>query len=222
MIIYKNLVILGTSHISIESIKEVRSYLSKNNPTLIALELDKNRYHALLDKSKKASSFQVLKEFGLLPFVLNMIGHKIEKELGKIVGVVPGSEMVEAIKISKEKNIPIALIDQDIRITLKKLSKTVTFKEKTRFILDILTSFFPSKNKIKIDLSKVPEKDLLLSLITKVKDRYPSFYKVLVEDRNKILAKNLYNIASNSKEVFVVVGAGHLEGLLEELKKMRY
>src|SRR3989338_523627 len=95
MIIYKNLVILGTSHISIESIKEVRSYLSKNNPTLIALELDKNRYHALLDKSKKASSFQVLKEFGFLPFVLNMIGNKIEKGLGKIVGVVPGSEMVE-------------------------------------------------------------------------------------------------------------------------------
>lgn len=221
MIIYKNLVILGTSHISIQSIKEVRKYLNNNTPKIVALELDKDRYIALIDKTQRASSIQILKELGLAAFIINKIGHKIEKELGKIVGVSPGSEMLEAIKIAKEKNIPIALIDQNIRITLKRLSKKITTKEKFRIIFDIFLSLFSKTNKVKIDLRKVPERSFILELTNKMKERYPSIYKVLIEERNSIIAKNLYNLNLNdNREIFVVVGAGHIEGLLEELKKM--
>ncbi|MBS3149091.1 TraB/GumN family protein [Candidatus Woesearchaeota archaeon] len=222
MIIYKNLVILGTSHISIQSIKEVKSYLDKNAPKIVALELDKDRFIALTNKNQRASSIEILKELGPGAFLINKIGQKVEKELGKLVGVTPGAEMLEAIKICKEKNINIALIDQNIRITLKKLSK-VPLKEKLKLILDIFTSPLSSKNKVKIDLRKVPEQSFIIEVINKVKERYPSIYKVLIEERNKILAKNLYNLNLNNNEgIFVIVGAGHIDGLVEELKKMGY
>ena len=116
MIIYKNLVILGTSHISIQSINEIKSYLTKNSPKIVALELDKDRFIALTNKNQRASSIQVLKELGIGAFLINKIGQKVEKELGKLVGVSPGAEMLEAIKICKDKNIQIALIDQNIRV----------------------------------------------------------------------------------------------------------
>ena len=41
------------------------------------------------------------------------------KKLGKIVNTKPGDEMRAAIKLAKENNIKIALIDQRIEITLK-------------------------------------------------------------------------------------------------------
>lgn len=223
MIIYKNLVILGTSHISIQSINEIKSYLTKNSPKIVALELDKDRFIALTNKNQRASSVQVLKELGIGAFIINKIGQKVEKELGKLVGVSPGAEMLEAIKICKDKNIKIALIDQDIRITLKKLSKKVPYKEKMKLISDILLSPFSKKNKIKIDLRKVPDQSFILEAINKIKERYPSIYRVLIEERNKVLAKNLYNLSISIKEeIFVIVGAGHIEGLIEELKKMGY
>ena len=223
MIIYKNLVILGTSHISAQSIKEVRQYLTINNPDLVALELDVNRFTALTNKEAKGSSLELLIQLGLIPFILSKIGQKIQKELGKMVGVDPGSEMLEAVKIAQEKKISIVLIDQDIRVTLKKLAKKITLREKFRFLLDLITSPFSKEAKIKIDLTKVPERDLIDHIIKKIKKRYPSFYKVLIEDRNKILAKNLYNLNLTPKrEIFVIVGAGHISGLLEELKKMGY
>ena len=223
MIIYKNLVLLGSSHISIESIKEIKTYLDKNKPSIIALELDKNRYMALVSKDPRSSSIQIIRELGFGAFVINKIGQKIERELGKLVGVTPGSEMLAAINIANEKNIPLALIDQDIRLTLKRLSKKLTLKEKLRFVVDIFLSLFPSKNKIKIDLRKVPSQELIKEMILKIEERYPTIYKVLIEERNKTMSSNLLRISKDIKgEIFVIIGAGHLEGLIDQLKKVGY
>ena len=223
MIIYKNLVLLGSSHISIESIKEIKTYLDKNKPSIIASELDKNRYMALVSKDPRSSSIQIIRELGFGAFVINKIGQKIERELGKLVGVTPGSEMLAAINIANEKNIPLALIDQDIRLTLKRLSKKLTLKEKLRFVVDIFLSLFPSKNKIKIDLRKVPSQELIKEMILKIEERYPTIYKVLIEERNKTMSSNLLRISKDIKgEIFVIIGAGHLDGLIDQLKKVGY
>ena len=143
--------------------------------------------------------------------------------MGKLVGVTPGSEMLAAINIANEKNIPLALIDQDIRLTLKRLSKKLTLKEKLRFVVDIFLSLFPSKNKIKIDLRKVPSQELIKEMILKIEERYPTIYKVLIEERNKTMSSNLLRISKDIKgEIFVIIGAGHLDGLIDQLKKVGY
>ncbi len=221
MIKYKNLTILGTSHISIQSIKDVSSFVKNNKPDIIALELDSARFIALTDKKAKKSSFKDVMHLGLKGFILNQIGAYIEKKLGKLVGVSPGSEMKEAIKLAKEYNLRIELIDQRIDITLKKLSKSITFKEKFRFVIDLISGTLYEKKRIKIDLTKVPEESFILEILEKIKVRYPSFYNVLIAERNKIMAKNLNKLINDNKQsnIFAIVGAGHLSGLLQEIKK---
>ena len=221
MIKYKNLSILGTSHIAAQSIDEVRKNVKEIRPGIIALELDYKRFQALTSKKPKGivNPFQ----FGLIGFIFNQLGAYAEKKLGKLVGITPGSEMVEAARLAKKYKIKIALIDQDIGITLKNLSKEITRKEKWRFIIDLFKAGFTKENKITIDLTKVPKEDFIRKIIKQVKERYPSFYKVIVKDRDKVMAKNLYTLISNNKDekVLAIVGAGHEKDMLKEIKRYK-
>ena len=162
---YKNLVFLGTSHIAKQSLDEVRGGIEKEKPEIIALELDSKRISALMQKGERKIEFRAIKKVGVKGFIFLLFGAWAEKKLGKIVGVAPGSEMRQAIKIAKNKNIAIALIDQDIEITLRRLSKELTWKEKFNFLADIIKALFSRKREIEFDLTKVPEKKIIKILI---------------------------------------------------------
>jgi pheromone shutdown-related protein TraB len=216
MIHYKNVILVGTSHIAIESIKEVESSILENKPDLVAIELDPIRFQALLSKKRRIKISDIQK-MGLKGFIFNLIGGFIEKQLGKVIKVKPGADMLKAIETSKKINAKILLIDQDIRITLKRLSKEITWKEKFTFMKEIFKAPF-SKQKIKIDLTKVPSQNLIKQLVKKLRGYYPSIYKVLIEERNEILAKNIIRLMKTDKKILAVLGAGHIEGVLKIIK----
>ncbi len=216
---YKNLTIIGTSHISKQSIQEVKDHIEAQKPDIIAIELDKQRLNALLKKQRKSLKTKDLRKIGLTGIIFSILGSLLENKLGKLVDTKPGSEMIAAIKLARKHNIPISLIDQDIRITLQKLSKKLSKKEKFRILFDLLFSSF-QKGKIKIDLEKVPDEKTIEMLSTQFKKIYPTVYKILVEDRNKVMAKNLYNLITNNpdKKVLAIVGAGHEKEIIDLLK----
>ncbi|MCD4759637.1 TraB/GumN family protein [archaeon] len=220
---YKNLQIIGTSHIARESIEKVKTFILEEKPDIIALELDKLRLSSLLNKRQKSVRFKDLKKIGVTGLFFNLIGAWIEKKLGKLVDTKPGSEMLIALKLAKKHTIKVALIDQDIRITLQRLSKQITWKEKFKFLFDFLIGSFHKKSKIEFDLSKVPEKKAIKKLTLEFKKRYPTLYQVLVVERNNVMAKNLNNLMYKNKEekILAIVGAGHKEEIINIIKNAR-
>ena len=218
---YKNLTIIGSSHIAKQSIIEVQDYIIKNKPQVIAIELDKKRFLGLFKKEK--IKLKDIMHLGLKAFIINIIGAYIEKKLGKLVGVSPGDEMRTAIELGSSYNANIALIDQPIEITLKKLSK-ISFKEKFRIIVDIIKGIVFRKEIIKIekfDLNKVPSKEIIVKLINKIKKIYPETYNVLIKERNEIMAKALNKIITLNPEanILAIVGAGHETGIIKLLQR---
>ena len=218
---YKNLVILGTSHIAKQSLDEVKKYIEEEKPDVIAIELDSKRLPALMSKTPRKIQLRVIRQIGVKGFVFSLIGAWAEKKLGNLVGVAPGSEMKQAVQIAKKNNIKIALVDQDIEITLKRLSKTLTWKEKWNFAADILKSIFTKGEKIDFDLRKVPEKKIIKKLTSKLKERYPNVHKVLIEERNSVIAGNLRTLMNSNpdKKILAILGAGHVDDVLELVKK---
>ena len=185
---YNNLTIIGTSHISIESIKQVNKFITENKPEIVALELDHKRFFALTQNEK--SNIDDILKVGLKGYLLNIIGSYIEKKLGKLVGVKPGSEMIKAIKLAKKYKLKVALIDQDITITLKKLTR-ISFKEKFKIVKDIVKGMVFKKGEVvKIDLRKVPDEEFIDKIVDKVKADYPEIHNILIKERNEIIAKN--------------------------------
>ena len=217
---YKNLTIIGTSHISRKSVDKVKNAIKNNSPEIIAIELDKSRLNALLSKKKRKFSFAAIAKVGIKGYMFSLFGAWAEKKLGKVTGVSPGEEMITAAKLAKKNKIPLALIDQHIEITLKEFSKALTWKEKFRFLGDLIGSAFGKKEKIEFDLNSVPEEEIIEKLIDKVKFRYPSIYKVLIKDRNKVLAKNLFHIMQDNKKIIAVMGAGHCKEVISLIKDM--
>jgi pheromone shutdown protein TraB len=141
---------------------------------------------------------------------------------------MPGSEMKLAVELARKTKAKIALIDQDIEVTLKKFSQRLTWKEKFRFVADIFKSILFRKKALKelgieteqLDLSKVPSKMLIRKLIKQLEKRYPNVYDVLVVQRNKIMANNLTKLMHKYPDeiVLAIVGAGHEEEILKLVK----
>lgn len=220
---YKNLTIIGTSHIAKQSLDEVKRAVEEEKPEIIAIELDQKRYYALLSKKRKKAGFGQVFKIGLKGYLFSLIGAWAEKKLGEIVNVEPGSEMKLAIKLAKKNKIRLALIDQDIEITLKKFSKSLSWKERWNFVVDLFRGFVLRKREVDFDLTKVPDEKVINFMIEKVKDRYPNIYRVLIEERNEIMALNLRTIMHQNpdKKILAIVGAGHEKEIIDLLKKKK-
>ena len=229
MIQFKNLYLIGSSHIAQQSLNEVKDFIVKDNPDIVALELDKGRFYALISKkSKRRANLSDIKRVGFKGFLFQVIGSFVSKKLGKIVNVNPGDEMLMAIKLSKKRNI--ALIDRDIHVTLKRFSKSITWKEKFRIVGDVIKGIFLGKKNLEkygikgFDLTKVPSPDLIRKMVNIVKQRYPNFYNVLVRERDVFMANNLIKLVNlyPDKKILAIVGAGHVDGISKLIKKHKF
>ena len=220
--IYENLILIGTSHIAKQSLDEVRRVISEEKPDIVALELDRQRLHALMSKEKpKKWNLYNIRKVGLRGFVFSLIGAWAEKKLGEIVGVSPGSEMKLAARLAKKNKMKIALIDQDIGVTLSRFSKALSWREKWNFFVDLVKAFVLRKKEVEFDLSTVPDEKIIKKMINKVKTRYPNIYRVLIEERNIIMADNLSKLMERdkSKKIVAIIGAGHEKEIIEMVKK---
>lgn len=219
---YKDITILGTSHIAKESVQNVKKEIKKVKPGIIALELDALRLKALLSEKKRKFSLN-FRKLGFKGFLFNIIGAYIERSLSKHTGILPGSEMKEAIKIAKKEKIKIALIDQPINITIKKLMSRLTRKEKFTFVKDFFSSMFFRKRVIKFNLNTVPSEKIIEELMEETKEKYPSVFKTLVTERNHYMGKALNKLMHTfpKKKILAIVGAGHEKGIIGELKSMK-
>lgn len=222
----ERLKIIGTSHISSESVQEIKQEFLRFQPDQICVELDTQRLYALLHPNEKPNNIALLQQLGIGGFVFAYIARKAQKKLGKIVGMQPGSDMLFAVELAKNNKLTLQLIDRHIQKTIKRLIKKITLKEKWRFVKDIFTALFLKKSqpKVKIDLDKVPSNELIDVLLVQLQERYPSLHKVLVDERNHYMAKQLVVLLKKfpEKKFMAVVGAGHkkeMEKLLEFYNK---
>lgn len=217
---YKNLLIIGTSHIARQSVKEINERFSELNPDIVCVELDHKRLHGLLTDAKPDYSLSGIKRYGLQGYLFAVIAGLLQRKLGNVVGVRPGSDMLEAVNLARNNGKQLMLIDQDIEITLRRFSKEFTFKEKMRLLWDIIRSPF-SKQKIKINLNEVPKEKLITEMMNQLKERYPSLYNVLIHERNVVMARNLVKILEKNpeKKILAVIGAGHEKEMLVLIKK---
>lgn len=220
MIKYKGLYIIGTSHIAVESIKEVVKAVAVHKPKAVALELDEARFHALMHKNRKKLLLRDIRALGVRGFLFALIGAWAESKLGKMAGTSPGDEMRAAAKIARECNAVIVLIDRDIRGTIKSLFRQITWREKFRLLWDLLFGVFSKKRRVAFDLRKVPDAGTIARMMLYVRKRYPSVHNALIAERDIIMAKHLYNLMEKYDCIVAVVGAGHGKGIIKGIKAM--
>lgn len=215
----ENIKIIGTAHVSKESIDEVKEAIIINQPDVVAVELDMNRYQNMMaekngQEKPDVNIRDIIKGDKLSIFLVSMFLSYMQRKIGDDLGVKPGSEMIAAIETAEEIGAKVALIDRDISVTLKRALNKMSFIEKAKFVFGIITSFF-SKDEIE-DVESIKDSDTLTEVMEYFKEMSPKAYSVLVSERDAYMANMLQNV--EGENVVVVVGAGHKKGITEYME----
>ncbi len=218
----KEIILLGTAHVSKKSRELVEKTIEEEKPDIVGIELDKGRYKALKsgEKFEQLNIIELIKSGQAWVFLINIILKNFQRQVGKQLGEKPGSEMIAALNAAEEKKLRVALLDRDVKITLKRAFSFLTLGEKIRFVTDTFVGLFSKdeKNRISEELvEKLKEKDTLNALMQKMGHEYPTIKKVLVDERDQYIAHNISKLPG--KKILAVLGAGHLEGVESSIGK---
>ncbi|PWB86476.1 TraB/GumN family protein [Methanobrevibacter thaueri] len=212
------LTIIGTAHVSEESVNEVKDAIYEQHPEVVAIELDRGRYVRLkqqmmgIEQDDTISVSKIIKENKVGLFLTTTLLSYFQSKIGADLDVAPGSEMVGAIEASEDLGIPIALIDRDINITLQRALNKMGFIEKSKFLVSLIASVFGfGEDEEDIDVEELKNPENLDELMEMFKDEAPSVHEVLVHERDAYLAGRINGLPQD--HVIAVVGAGHKPGI---------
>ncbi|MFH1663206.1 MAG: TraB/GumN family protein [archaeon] len=216
----KQIILVGTAHISDKSVELVRNTIESEMPDSVGIELDYQRFRQLQsgNKWRETNVSEIIKSGKTYLFLINLMLSNMQRKLGKDLGIKPGAEMIEAFNIAKEKGLVIELLDRDVQVTLKRALAFTGFKEKIKILMHIVSGFFKEQEVLSVErIEKLKEKDVMTELMKELSDTAPTIKKVLVDERDLFIANRI--LASKSKKIVAVVGAGHVDGIKKALNE---
>ena len=216
-----NILLVGTAHISKDSVKEVKETIEEFKPDIVAVELCKRRHEAITKKDKWENTpvTKLLKSNNAYLMLAQTFLSSIQRKLGKEYGVEPGSEMIAAINEAEKHKIKVALVDRDISITLKRAWRKMGIREKFRLSWEFIKALigYDEEELEELDLKKLMDQDVISTLMEEFKEIAPSISDVLIHERDEYIAKKILEESKKGK-VLAVVGAGHLKGIKKQLE----
>jgi pheromone shutdown-related protein TraB len=205
---HAEIIVVGTAHISEESIAEVRRTIEEERPDVVAVELDPNRYQALTHPEQQSASIRdILSSGKLYQFLVHWLLAYVQNKLGAEVGVKPGSEMLSAIDAARSVGASVALVDRDINVTIARFWAKMRLIEKLKMLIALLGIGTSDEE---IDLKEITNEDTISQLVAELRQFSPNAAQVLVDERDAFLAGNLLKLRG---KIVAVVGAGHKEGI---------
>ena len=213
----REFILVGTAHISQESVDLVRNIVEAEKPDCVCIELDAQRYEALSQQKRFASLDlrEVIRNQQLAALLMNLLLASYQKRLGGKLGVVPGSELLEAAKVAKENDIAVSLCDRDIRVTLRRAWASLSLWKKAMLVSTFAASAFEDPELSEEELNRIKQKDVLSELMNELGQAMPTLKEALIDERDRYLAQKIRE--SEGQKLVAVVGAGHIEGMKQAI-----
>ena len=212
--------LVGTAHVSQASVDEVRNTIEEYQPDVVAIELDKGRFAAIRNQGEKPTVNEILKGGNFSELLVQWSLAYIQRKIGMDVGVEPGAEMLAAIEEAEKHNIPIALADRDIRLTLSRFWKGMGIIEKLKLLFAVVGTVAGGGDEEEIDIEELTKnQDLIEASIEEFRKFSPKGAAALIGERDAYLTHSLLRLASKNEKVLGIVGAGHVKGIKEYMSK---
>ncbi|HON81032.1 MAG TPA: TraB/GumN family protein [Methanoregulaceae archaeon] len=204
--------IIGTAHVSSESIAEVRQAIADFSPDVVAVELDPGRYAALKKHVQEASVSDVLEAKTFAQLLVQWLLAYLQRRIGLDVGVEPGAEMRAAVEEAEARGIRVDLIDRDIRITLQRFWRSLSLIEKIRMFYALAVSV-ASMDGEEIDIEELKKQDVISAALEEFRKFSPNGARALIDERDAYLAHQIIRLSNKYDRILVVIGAGHQDGV---------
>ena len=209
----KEIIILGTAHVSQKSVFLVRDTIKEEKPDTVCIELCDSRFQTLTQKQKWQDTdlLKVIREKKAPLLLVNLMLSSIQRKIGKKLGIKPGEEMAQAIRSAEQTGSKIHLADRDIRTTLSRAWHSITLWEKLKLMTQFIASSFGADEISEEEIEELKNKDMLENLLTEIGESQPQLKKILIDERDQYLTEKIRT--APGEKIVAVVGAGHVPGI---------
>jgi pheromone shutdown-related protein TraB len=221
----RGVTLIGTAHVSRESIDEVKAHIRDEKPGMVCVELDGGRFKAM-DSKDDWERLNVSKAFregkGFL-LIANLVLAGFQRRMGVGLGVKPGEEMLAACDTAKELGIPYRFCDREVQITLRRAWARCGFWSKCKLLASLISSAFSTEKLSEAEIENLKQASELDGMMAELASYLPAVKETLIDERDRYLAAKIWAAGQETpagEKLLAVVGAGHLAGLRAHLEKI--
>ena len=209
----KEISLIGTAHVSKESVKLVEQVIDAEKPDTVCVELCQSRFQAFKQGAtwQETDIIKVIREKKAFILLSNLILASFQRRIADKLDIRPGQEMLQAIQSAEEIDANVHLADRDIRITMSRTWRVMGLWRKLKLIFQLILSLGEIDDIKKEDIEKLKQQDVLDTVLSEVGKVHPEIRKTLIDERDQYLAEKIRT--APGKKIVAVVGAGHVPGI---------
>ncbi|MBG9544328.1 conjugal transfer protein TraB [Cytobacillus firmus] len=215
----KEYILIGTAHVSKHSAEQVKEVIEAEQPDSVCVELDEQRYQSITEGSKwkEMDIIQVIKEKKASLLLMNLAISSFQNRMADQFGIKAGQEMIQGIESAKETGANLVLADRNIQITFARIWGNLGLKGKSLLLSQVIASIFSKDTITEEELEKMKNQDTINAILNEFTDSFPRLKKPLIDERDQYLAQKIKD--APGEKIVAVLGAAHVPGIKEEIKK---
>lgn len=210
----KEIILVGTAHVSKESTRLVTEVIEAEKPDTVCVELCESRLQSIRQKDRWQNTdiIKVIKEKKAFLLLSNLMLASFQKRIAEKLEVKPGEEMIKAVETAEAVNAQIIMADRDIRVTLLRTWRIMGVWSRAKILFQLMLSMVGGLDEISAEeVEKMKQADILETLLADVGKAFPVLRNVLIDERDRYLSHKIKT--APGKKIVAVVGAGHVPGI---------
>lgn len=213
--------LLGTAHVSPESVRAVEGAIASGRFDAVAVELDPQRAQALTepDALARLDLVEVIRSGRTALFAANLALAAYQRRLAEQLGIEPGAELKRAVLDARERSLAVHLIDRDVGTTFRRASERLGWWQRAKLGSGLVATLFATEEIDAAEIERLKQGSVLESTFSEFASGSPVLYETVIAERDRYMAARLRETAGGAREVLAVVGAGHLQGLSRHLRE---
>lgn len=213
----REILLVGTAHISQESVDTVRKIIEQEQPDVVCVELDEGRFKAMREQQRweDLDLRQIIRNKQLTFLMARLALMGFQKQMGAYTGVKPGAEMAAAIDIAEEQGCEVALIDRDVSATLLRSWRKTPWYKRAMLATSLMFGVFEKTEVNEEELAKLRQEQNITSMLDELGEAMPEVKSVLVDERDTYMAGEIQR--TDGDKIVVVIGAAHGPGIQRKL-----
>ncbi len=210
----KEITLVGTAHVSQQSVDLVKQIIETEMPDTVCVELCASRYQTIRQKDnwQNMDIIKVIKEKKSFLLLSNLILAAFQKRIAAKLDVRPGQEMIQAIDSAEAVDAAVHLADRDVRTTLARTWHRMGLWTRLKLIFQLVLSFGGADEIEAEEVERMKQQDVLEAILSEVGHSMPTLRHTLIDERDRYLTEKIRTAPGN--KIVAIVGAGHVPGIL--------
>lgn len=208
--------LVGTAHVSADSVEEVREVIDAERPDVVAVELDESRYRQMQGEvAEDLEPSDLLKGNTVFQFIAYWMLSYVQVRMGERFDIEPGADMQAAIDAAESVGSDVALVDRDIQTTIQRFWARMTLFEKLRMVWELFLAMLGvgEPEDEEFDIDELTDGDVVTAMMEEFRQFSPGGAEALIDERDAFIAHRLVSLRNAGHDVVAIVGAGHQSGI---------